>query len=417
MKIAIIGTGISGMGAAYALHKDHDITVYEKADYIGGHSRTVDVQTPDGMRAVDTGFIVYNYQNYPYLSALFRELEVKVAESNMSFGVSVNNGWLEYSGENILGVFAQKRNLLRLNFLRFIADIISFNRRALSFVTAHPHTTVEECLCDMGLGEWFKDYYFLVIAGAIWSTSPTDINKFSAKSIVQFFANHGLLTVKNAERIQWYTVKGGSREYVRLLTENFRDRIRLSTGVVAVGREKNGVKIYDTKGGEAQYDQVIIATHSDQALALIKEPHPQEQDILSSITYQPNQAILHSDRSFMPKRKAAWASWVYLSRERKDKREKVMLSYWMNSLQPLNTKHPIILTLNATQLPASNLIHDIHEFRHPILDAKALQAQLRIEEIQGTDRIWFCGAWQGHGFHEDGLESGIHVAKRIATEM
>lgn len=408
-SIAIIGTGISGMAAAALLHPHHRITVYEKNTVIGGHSRTVDVQTPQGRVPVDTGFIVFNNRNYPLLTKLFDHLGVPVAKSDMSFGVSIADGWLEYGTRRPWNIFAQKRNLLRPQFWGLLMNLLRFNAQAKSFLARDPSITLGQCLAEMNMGDWFRDYYLLAMGGAIWSMPVAQMLEFPAHSFIRFFDNHGLLTI--TDHPQWHTVRGGSREYIQRLTAPFADHIRLNCGVVRVERRHDGVNIIDTQGHAAQYDQVIFACHADQALAMLANPTADEQRVLSAFRYQPNTMILHSDTRFMPRHKNAWASWVYLSQNRSDDTPAVSLSYWMNNLQPLATETPIIVTLNPDIRPDAALIYDEATFEHPVFDATAIAAQAEVPSIQGRDRLWFCGAYQRYGFHEDGLQSAVEMVR------
>ena len=410
-KIAIIGTGISGLGAASLLHPHHEITVYEREGYIGGHSRTVEVATPDGIIPVDTGFIVFNHRNYPLLTRLFTHLNVPVVKSDMSFGASIAGGWLEYGTQRLSHMLAQRRNVFRPAFWRKISDILRFNRMAPRYLTADPSITLGQCLDDLRMGSWFRRYFLLAMGGAIWSTPVNDMLKFPACTFIRFFDNHGLLTVN--DQPQWYTVQGGSREYVRRLTAPFAHRIRLNCGAARVTRGPQGVTITDTTGNTATYDEVVFACHADQALALLHDPTTAEQDILSAFTYQPNRVVLHSDISFMPKRKKAWASWVYLTDSKQDENPAISLSYWMNNLQPLATSQPIIATLNPARDPDPTLIHNDHVFAHPVFDIPAIHNQVKIAAIQGQNNTWFCGAYQRYGFHEDGLDSAVRMAAQM----
>ena len=413
-KIAVIGTGISGLGAAYLLNPHHVITVYEKNPYIGGHSRTVDVDTAQGPVAVDTGFIVFNYRNYPLLTGLFAHLDVPVAKSDMSFGASINGGWMEYGTPHIANIFAQKRNLLRLDFWRMLRDIMRFNAGAKQFLDSDPQMSLGDCLDRLRMGSWFRNYYLLAMGGAIWSTPLVEMLQFPAATFIRFFENHGLLTV--SDQPQWFTVAGGSREYVTRLTASFVDKIRIKCGVVKVVREAGSVVVIDTQGGQERYDEVVFACHADQALALIDEPTQDEARILGAFQYQPNRAVLHSDLSFMPKHQKAWASWVYLSEHRQDKNPAVSLSYWMNNLQPLQTRTPMIVTLNPGREPDPALVHNDYWFDHPLFDAAAIQAQGEIADLQGRNNFWFCGAYQRYGFHEDGLGSAVAMVQKMGIE-
>lgn len=413
-KIAVIGTGISGLGAASLLHPRHDITVYEKNDYIGGHSRTVKVETRDGIIPVDTGFIVFNKRNYPLLTRLFQHLEVPVVESDMSFGTSIDNGWLEYGTGRTADFFAQKRNLLRPAFWGMVADILKFNKRAGAYLSAPPTLTLGKCLDDLGMGRWFRRYYLLAMGGAIWSTPLDEMLKFPASTFVRFFDNHGLLTID--EHPQWYTVAGGSQDYVCRLSAPFSDRIHLNRGVDRTWRTGDGVVVQDDRGGQALYDDVVFACHADQALAMMADADDGEREILSAFRYQSNRAVLHSDTSFMPRRRQAWASWVYLSQDRAVDNTGMSLSYWMNNLQPLATGQPLIVTLNPGHEPDPALVHNDHLFEHPVFDAAAIGSQARIGEIQGRNRLWFCGAYQRYGFHEDGLGSAVALARGMGVD-
>lgn len=413
-KIAIIGTGISGMGASSLLNPHHAITVYEKNAIIGGHSRTVEVKTPEGVVAVDTGFIVFNYRNYPLLTKLFSHLNVPVAKSDMSFGTSIENGWLEYGTQNLHNVFTQKRNLLRPAFWCMIRDVLRFNKHATSYLEKDPSITLGQCLDELGMGQWYRQYFLLPMGACIWSTPLSQMLDFPAQSFIRFFTNHGLLSIN--DHPQWYTVRGGSREYIKRLTEPFTHHIRLGCGARKVVRSAQSVSIVDTQGNTEHFDQVVFACHADQALAMIENPTADEQRILGSFRYQPNRMVLHSDTSFMPKHKGAWSSWVYLSETRADHKPAVSLSYWMNRLQSLATNTPLIVTLNPGREPKKELIHDEVIFEHPLFDEAAIHAQAGILDIQGKDRFWFCGAYQRYGFHEDGLGSAVAMVRQIGIE-
>jgi len=412
MKIAIIGSGISGLGAAYLLHPYHDITVYEKNAYIGGHTRTIEVPTGDQKTPVDTGFIVFNNWNYPNLMGLFHELDVPYQKSDMSFGVSIDNGWLEYGSG---GMFAQKKNWVRPKFYGMLADILRFNKRAIAYIEKNADITLQECLDQLKMGEWFRRYYLLAMGAAIWSCPIDTIMKFPARTFLQFFKNHGLLSVNN--RPQWYTVTGGSREYVVRLADSFKDKIKLNCGVRKVTPRDDKFAILDANGHTEIFDQVIFACHADEALSMIDDPTNHELSVLGAFDYQENQIIVHSDTSFMPNEKKCWASWVYLSEAREDKKPVVSLSYWMNNLQDLDPNYPIIVTLNPGRRPAENLILDEHTFSHPIFDLKAIKAQEKIQSIQGKNGLWFCGAYQRYGFHEDGLLSAVNIAKTMGANI
>lgn len=413
MKIAIIGSGISGLGCAYLLNQDHDITVYEKNDYIGGHSRTVDIQVDEATVPVDTGFIVFNYRNYPNLTGLFEHLNVLVEKSDMSFGVSIDNGWLEYGTRRPLDIFAQKGNLLRPKFWKMLADIIKFNAKAKGYLESD--LSLGQCLDELKSGSWFREYYLLAMGASIWSTPTGGMLGFPASAFIRFFDNHGLLTLN--DQPQWHTVKGGSKEYVKLLTASFEDKIKLGCGVEKVIRKKDHIELIDSHGKKQKYDQVIFACHSDQAMTILDSPTKDEREIIGAISYQPNEMVLHSDTSFMQRSKNSWSSWVYLSESRKDNSNSVSLSYWMNNLQPLATEKPIIVTLNPGRQPNPDTVYDRYTFHHPVFDEKAVEAQGKLDTIQGADRIWYTGAWQRYGFHEDGLLSAVNVAQKMGVKI
>lgn len=412
MKIGIIGGGISGLGAAYLLSPDHEVTLYEKNAYIGGHSRTIEVPQGKGSVPVDTGFIVFNDWNYPNLMGLFKTIGVPYQKSNMSFGVSIRNGWLEYSSNNL---FAQPVNLLRPPHWKMIADILRFNKEAQSYIQKDPSITLGDCLRELRMGDWFCRYYILAMGASIWSCPIETIMKFPARTFLLFFKNHGLLNIR--ERPQWYTVTGGSREYVKKLTASFSGKVRLWGAATSVKADQGRVIITDANGAQETYDRVIFACHADEALAMLQNPTPDQAEVIGAFTYQTNEIVVHADTSFMPKRKSCWASWVYLSEKERDDNPRVSLSYWMNNLQDLDRNHPVIVTLNPGRQPAPSLTYDRHEFSHPVFDVGAIKAQERIKAIQGRNNIWFCGAYQRYGFHEDGLLSAVNVARDMGASI
>jgi len=412
MKIAVIGTGISGLGAAYLLHRDHDLVVYEKNHYVGGHSRTIDVPVEQGTLAVDTGFIVFNNWNYPNLLGLFDQIKVPYQKSDMSFGVSIDNGWLEYSSN---GLFAQRKNLFRPQYWRMLLDVIRFNKQALSFIEKDPSISLGDCLNQLKMSAWFKRYYILAMGAAIWSCPVETIMKFPAQTFLRFFKNHGLLSINN--RPQWYTVTGGSREYTRRLIASFEQDILLDNGAKRVSQKGNQYEVTDEEGATRLFDHIIFACHANQALKLIDQPSTEEQSVLSNFHYQRNQIIVHSDKSFMPQHQQCWSSWVYLSEQSHEENNGVSLSYWMNNLQSLETNVPIIVTLNPARRPKEDLILDEHCFAHPIFDYNAITSQGAINKIQGKRNLWFCGAYQRYGFHEDGLLSAVNVVKAMGGHI
>ena len=411
-RIAVVGGGISGMGAAYTLSSAHNVTLFEAEPRLGGHARTV-MAGKKGDRPVDTGFIVFNYGTYPYLTALFDELDVPVTLSNMSFGASIDGGRLEYGLASLSAIFAQRRNSANPSFLRMIRDILYFNKNALRIANENRTRTVGQFLNVLGTGQWFRDYYLLPLTGAIWSTPTEKIMDFPAHAMMQFMENHALL--QNSGQHQWYTVDGGSTQYVQRL-ENAMIRngtnIRCKAAVQAIQRAPGRVYL-KTWGGEWEtFDEVVLATHSDDSLRMLADPTPQERAALGSVAYQPNDIVLHADTSIMPKRKQVWSSWVY-TEDKNTKSDRIDLTYWMNSLQPIPHDDPHFVTLNTKRSIREELIYDQVTLRHPVYDLEALAAQDLVRAFNGANGTWFCGAWMRHGFHEDGLTSGIDVADAI----
>jgi predicted NAD/FAD-binding protein len=402
LDIAVIGTGIAGMSAAWLLAGNHHVTVYERADRPGGHSNTVEVEGPVGPVAVDTGFIVYNEPAYPNLTALFRHLGVATTPSDMSFAVSLRNGELEYGGTDLRGLFAQRRNLLRPRFWRMIRDLLRFYREApRDRPTLPADLTLRGYLEDRGYGPALAQDHLLPMAAAIWSTPAGAAGDQPAANFIRFCENHGLLQV--SDRPVWRTVTGGSRRYVERLTASYRDAIRLNCGARRVQRLTDGVLVVD-------HDHVVIAAHADQALALLADPTPAEAALLGAIRYGANTAVLHTDASLMPHRRAVWSSWNYLGGDADDRPS---VTYWMNRLQGLSAVGPLFVSLNPRRPPDPALVLRTENYAHPILDTAAAAAQRRLWSLQGVQRTWFCGAWFGAGFHEDGLQSGLAVAEQL----
>lgn len=404
-KIAIIGAGISGLSSAYYLSVYHDVTVFESAPRLGGHARTV-VAGQNNNQPVDTGFIVFNYATYPYLTRLFAELDVPVIKSEMSFGASINFGSLEYGLKSIRSVFAQKRNIFRPQFYKMFLDIIRFGKWAEAAAT-DDNKTIGELVDELGLGQWFKNNYLLPMCGAIWSTPTDDVDAFPAKSLVQFFRNHALLS--GTGQHQWWTIKGGSIEYVRRLETALVARgcdIRTNSLVSNVERNNAGVTV--TVGSDTtDFDEVIFACHSDQAHNILGTGATKaESAALSAIRYQPNTAVLHRDETQMPKRRDCWSSWVY-----KSDNGATSVTYWMNQLQSIPENDPLFVTINPTTEIPTDKIYDTVEFAHPVFDQAALKAQGTIRDIQGQNSTWFVGAYNRHGFHEDGIASAMRVVR------
>ena len=410
-KIAIIGAGITGMGAARMLAGTHDVTLFEAEKRLGGHARTK-MAGKNGDQPVDTGFIVYNEANYPYMSALFKQLDVPVTPSRMSFGTSMNGGAFEYALTSLDALFAQRSNAFSPAFLGMVRDILKFNKNAVR-VAQDESLTLREFLQELGTGEWFRKYYLLPLSGAIWSTPTEKIMDFPAYAMVRFFQNHALLGVTGQH--QWYTVQGGSIEYVRRLEAVLRDRgadIRSGAPIQSVRRMAGKVFVRPWGGEEEMFDQVIFATHSDDSLKLLSDPTPQEQAALGAIAYQPNDIVLHADERMMPKRRKVWASWVY-TEDRAAQSDRIDLTYWMNSLQRIPIDDPHFVTLNTKRTIREELIYDQVTLRHPVYDIAALAAQKEVAEFNGSLNTWFCGAWMKNGFHEDGLSSAVDVVRAL----
>ncbi|MEM8916284.1 MAG: FAD-dependent oxidoreductase, partial [Pseudomonadota bacterium] len=375
------------------------------------HARTI-MAGRNGDTPVDTGFIVFNYPNYPHLTRLFAELDVPVKLSDMSFSATIGDGWMEYGLKNIDAIIGTRRNLARPQFWRMISDILKFNRHALA-LAGDPNLSLGEFLDRMSLGDWFRRYYLLPLSGAIWSSTPDQMESFPARSLVQFFENHALLTRNNH---QWHTVDGGSIEYVRRVAASIQAKgseIRTGAPIAGVRRDASGNYVRAHGGEWERFDHVVFACHSDDALALLESPTEAEHHALSRLRYQSNHAILHSDVRQMPKRKRVWASWVFQSLDDQP-RPVIGITYWMNLLQGISQEDQLFVSLNPARSIPDELIYDQTEFRHPIFDVAAIQAQGDLKALQGQNNTWYCGAYTRHGFHEDGLASGVAVAERIA---
>lgn len=410
-KIAVIGAGISGMGAAHMLGTDHQVVLFESEKRLGGHARTRMAGAHQTV-PVDTGFIVFNYANYPNLTGLFEQLNVPVVKSNMSFAASFNNGGFEYALQSLNSLFGQRGNLISPQFYRLLRDLAVFNSKGLA-ASQEPGMTVAGLLDKLRLSDFFRDHYLLPFSGAIWSTPKEQIMDFPAASLLKFFDNHALLSVTGQH--QWYTVKGGSQSYVSLLGQDMVQRgvnVRLGASVNAVRRTPNGVDVKSEGGDWEHFDEVIFATHSDDTLRLLSDATAVEQATLGAIKYQPNSVVLHSDTSIMPKRRRVWASWNYTEDASKSA-DQIDLTYWMNSLQELDTTDDYMVTLNSTRPIREDLIWDECTLRHPVYDTAAIAAQDQAAVINGSNRTWFCGAWMKNGFHEDGISSAYDVVRAL----
>jgi len=406
MKIAVIGTGIAGNVAAWHLCKDHDITVYEAGDHIGGHTHTHDITREDGQYAIDTGFIVFNDWTYPNFIALLDELGVASQPTNMGFSSRCETTGIEYNGSSLNQLFAQRRNLLRPNFYGMIRDIMRFNRESRELIDLDDATlSLGRYLADNNYGRLFIENYIVPMGAAIWSTDPEQMLAFPACSFVRFFSNHGLLNVR--ERPQWRVIKGGSREYVKRLTAPFRDRIRLNQAIVSVKRLPTHVEVQTATGVVEHFDHLFIATHSDQALGMLSDPSELEQAVLGAITYQKNDVVLHTDTSLLPNKRRTWAAWNYL--RRRDSQRRVSVTYNMNMLQGLQTAETFCVTLNDTHNIDTDKIIRRMQYDHPVYTTSAITAQQRHRDINGQRRTWYCGAYWRFGFHEDGVVSALNA--------
>ena len=413
-RIAVIGAGISGMAAAHLLATDHAVVLFESEARLGGHAHTV-IAGKRGDQPVDMGFIVFNRTNYPRLTALFEKLQVPVIESDMSFGCSIQGGQLEYALRNLNSLLAQRKNLFSPRYLRMMTDILRFHGQADRMLT--PGMTLGELISTMRMSDSFRDHYIAPFTGAIWSTPSSGILNFPAQALITFFKNHGLMGVFKHE--QWYTVKGGSIEYVTRLEADMARHgvdIRLSAPVAGVQRVPNGVMIR-TVGAEWElFDEVVFATHSNDTLRLLSDATPSERAALSAVRYQPNEAILHADPTQMPKSRRVWSSWNY-AEPAGPRPDRIDLTYWMNSLQPIAHDDPLFVTLNPNRPIRDDLIHATKTFHHPVYDQAALDAQVALRAMNGQSSTWFCGAWMKNGFHEDGFASAADVADAIRARQ
>ncbi len=410
LKIAVVGTGIAGLSAAWLLSQRHDVTVFEADARIGGHSHTVDA----GVDRVDTGFIVYNEATYPNLTALFRHLNVQTKASDMSFAVSMDDGLLEYSGTNLAGLFAQRSNLANPRFWSMLRDLFRFYREApASMVGLDPSASLDDYLNQAGFGTAFREDHLYPMAAAIWSTPALEIGQYPAVSFVRFCENHGLL--KFFRRPVWRTVDGGSRAYVEKLTEPFRHNIRVNAPVTSVRRVNGAVEI-STSGAEPEwFDHVVIGSHADQALAMLSDRTEREAEILGSFSYGLNETVLHSDERLMPRRRGVWSSWNYLARSGRNGgvRAKPCVTYWMNRLQGIPDERPLFVTLSPLHAPAEEKIVWRGAYLHPHFNAKTLDAQKHLWSLQGQGNTWFCGSYFGSGFHEDAIQAGLAVGESL----
>jgi predicted NAD/FAD-binding protein len=403
MRIAVIGTGISGMVAAYHLSRDNQVTVYESGGHIGGHTHTVELEYGERTYAIDTGFIVFNDWTYPRFTALIDELRVPWQSSSMSFSVRCERSGLEYNGNTVNTLFAQRRNFFRPAFLKMVADILRFNRRAPGMLAGSDTATLGEYLRRESYSRFFVDHYIIPMGSAIWSSRPLDMLDFPARFFIEFFSNHGFLSVN--DRPTWRVISGGSREYVKPLTERYAARIHVNTPVASVQRQPQKVLVRLKNGTVEHFDQLFIACHSDQALGLLSDPSAEEREVLGAIRYQANEALLHTDTRLMPRRARSWAAWNYhLPIE---PRERVTVTYNMNILQSLNAPVEFLLTLNRSEDVEPKRVLGRFVYQHPVYTPEVVAAQKRKAEINGSRRTYYCGAYWGYGFHEDGVASAL----------
>ena len=422
-RVAIVGSGISGLAAAHALHGQANVTLFEAADYFGGHTHTVDVTLPGAhglvTHGVDTGFLVFNERTYPNLIKLLADLKVETAKSDMSFSVQVPRAGgqqLEWSGSSLNTVFAQRKNLVNGRFLRMLRDIVRFNRITTDIANTNAEAAMMQplsaFLAEQKFGDEFRDWYFLPMMGCIWSCPTDQMLQFPVATMIRFCYNHGLIQVTN--RPQWWTVKGGARHYVEKIIANIADK-RLITPVRRITRNSSGVQI-STDAGTELFDKVVLATHSDQSLAMLQQPSAAEANALSAIRYQPNRAVLHTDTSVLPQKKIAWAAWNYERAEQTGRESaQVCLHYLLNMLQPLPFTQSVVVSLNPLREIARKHIMAEFDYAHPVFDLAAIRAQGEVAALQGQHNTYFCGAWTGYGFHEDGLKSGLKVAAQILS--
>ena len=425
-KIAVVGSGISGLAVAHSLKGQAEVTLFEAGDYFGGHANTVDISLPTtaGMvtHGVDTGFLVFNERTYPNLINLFAELGVETSLSDMSFSVQAPKAWgkesLEWSGSNLDTVFAQRRNLARPEFYKMLLDVLRFNKLCTQIAQQQTESALRQPLSEFlkqhRFGKAFQNWYFLPMMGCIWSCPTDQMLAFPVATMIRFCYNHGLLQISNRPR--WFTVTGGSRNYVQKIVRDINDK-RLNTPVQLIERDDQGVRVV-TQGSAERFDEVVICTHSDQALRMLRSPSAEETQYLSAIRYQDNVAVLHTDDSVLPSRRKAWAAWNYARAENEDQESaRVCLHYLLNKLQPLPYQQAVVVSLNPAQAIDANKVIRTFDYAHPVFDLAAIDAQQHIHRIQGQHHTWYAGAWLGYGFHEDGLKSGLAVARELLLKV
>ena len=416
MKVAIIGSGISGLTSAYLLNKHHEIKVFEANDYIGGHTHTHTIKMDGVDYEVDSGFIVYNENTYPNFIRLLKELNVETQISSMGFSVTSKNNNIEYAGNSLNSIFAQRKNIFKPSFYKMLYEINRFNKESKNQLQNLDYLkTLGDYLDEYGYSSEFIHHYIIPMGAAIWSTIPSDMFKMPAKFFIKFFKNHGLLQIKN--RPKWWVIKGGSRQYVKKIISNFKESIFLSTPIKSVERSEDKIEVFfqDSNRDSEIFDKIIFATHSDQALNILKSPTSDEVKILSSLPYQKNEVLIHTDESILPKRKLAWASWNYSLDSNFN--NPVALTYNMNILQSLNCDKTFCVTLNNHSLINPNKVIKKVTYSHPLFTAAGIKAQREKHKINGENNTYFCGAYWRNGFHEDGVVSAIDVAKQFGVKF
>jgi len=415
-RIAVVGSGIAGLAAAWLLRQRYQVTLIERNDYVGGHTHTIEVDTARGRVPVDTGFIVYNEPNYPLFTALLRHLEVTTRPTDMSFSVSVDGGRLEYAGTDLNTLFTQRRRLVDRRFLRMLADVVRFNRTARRLVREGcSPMTLGTFLDEQRYGQPFRDHYLLPMTAAIWSCPTRAMLDFPLESLLRFLSNHGLIDLFG--RPQWRTVAGGSHEYVRKMLATLAPATRRAEPVSRVVRGAGGVTVHYAAGGCERFDQAVLACHADEALALIDRPTGEERQLLGAFRYQANRALLHRDPRLMPRQRRAWSAWNYLSATAAGDPGRVSVTYWMNRLQGLPCEEPVFVSLNPLTEPRPDCVLREMEYHHPLFDRRALEAQRQLPSIAGRNGLWFCGSYHGYGFHEDALRSAVEVAARLGARL